>query len=1260
MILTKPQELIWDMERFAGGSVSVICSGMLRKGEQKESVLQAAANKLFLCNDALRTRICINGADVTQYTTQYTEQCIEVLRFPDMAGLRSYAEAYAQTPIKLTGPLCEMKILILPKQYGLLVKIHHIIADAWTMSLLATQFNKLLDGTVPECYSYQSYCEREAMYRNSRRYLRDKQFFGDLVKQQGTPVFIRNRDVSTLASKRKTFIISARDAGMIRDFSCRVNCSVFSLFAVSLAAYIARIYGVEDRFFVGTTVLNRMDRQEMNTAGMFVNTVPMLLTAKPDATFLENLESTEDMLLSVFRHQRYNYTELLKDMQAAKMSTGRLFDVILNYMNASVAGTQEETESVWYHNGMQNESLQIHIDDRDSQGIFRVSYDYQIEKFSADEVTRMHTHIMNLLWDGTKHPETPFCRLGMLSPVEEQQLRTGFNDTQKVYAIPQGSTIFSLFADNAKRNPHKICVTVGEESICYHELATLSERIDREIRKYTHNRKSVIAVIAERSIPMYCAIYGIIRGGNAYLPISPDLPRDRIDYMLKSSNASCVIAQKKFLELAGNTPGINLTDLMSKPSGAEEHLPCDAQENDTAYVIYTSGSTGMPKGAKISHKSVINRILWMQEAYPLEEGDVILQKTPYSFDVSVWELFWWGMCAGSMAASKPGEHFLPAKILEAVYRHKVTHLHFVPSVLEVFLVYLEQHKEEREKFSTVKHVFASGEALTAGLVQRFYALYDYQQVKLHNLYGPTECTVDVTYYDCLPTDTIIPIGLPISNTQIYIADRFLNLLPVGIRGELLIGGSNVGQGYVNDPALSGKHFVDSPFDGGKLYKTGDMAYRRADGQIIFCGRMDAQVKVNGQRVEMGEIEAIIKGVPGVDAAAAIIRGVNGKNVLVAYYCGSENLEEAIQSVCEKKLPAYMVPKRLLRIDRIPLNSNGKCDRKMLEKYPVELSHPDAIEPPADELEAHLCEAFRSVLGQEHIGRNSDFFALGGTSLSVISFLVVSGYENITPADMIRNATPAKLAAFLRTGEHGRLRYLEPLYQSQTGNQVYVLFPFAGGNAGSYANLVSSVKEIDDSVSIYFVPYLHSDTECKQAAEEIMHHLGARDVYFYAHCAGSAVALSILQFLEEKRQHFVKHCFLAASIPIRAIGSRNIWNHLPNGVLKYVLKKAGAPEGVFAGKNADRILRQFRKDTDYSTDFFYNPRGIVQCPTSIIVGKKDLFTKFYPQPEKRWKQYLQKIVNVHCIDTANHYFQSAHSKELAKILCAERKHNCDNP
>lgn len=1253
MNLTKPQEAIWDMERFSGGSVSVICTSMLRKGKQNISMLQNTVNKLFFYNDALRIRLHMENSDVTQYFAEYTEQYFDVLDFSSQDDFNKYAEKYSHTPIDLSGPLCDIKIIILPEKYGLLVKIHHIIADAWTMALLASQFNRIIDGLAPQCFSYKNYLEKEAEYSGSQRYLKDKQFFLDLVEKQDEPVFIRNETLGSFLSKRKSFIIEKEKASKIRDFCNNKNCSVFSVFAAALAAYLCRINYDKESFFIGTNVLNRTNLQEMNTAGMFVNTVPLLLSAKPIASFAENLEIFEDMLLSVFKHQRYNYKELLTEALEGKQRFGRLFDVTLNYMNAVIEGVVPETENTWFHNGMQNESLQIHIDDRNGEGIFRISYDYQTAKFSADEIVRFHTHIMNLLFDGIEHPEKTFCKLTMLSQKEEQQLLFDFNDTVKSYAIPHGSTIYSLFEETSKKDPSKTCITVGNDSISYHEFKCLSEKIDKILRTYTQNKKSVVAVIAERSIPMYAALYGIVRGGNAYLPISPDLPPDRIRYMLKDSNASCVIVQREFIGLAEGVPCVDLSEFDEIRTEEDEVPPCSAEENDTAYVIYTSGSTGTPKGVKISHKSAINRILWMNDAYPLYSDDVILQKTPYTFDVSVWEIFWWGMCGGSMVASNPGEHFLPSKILETVSYHKVTHLHFVPSVFEVFLAYLEKNKEEQKKLQTVKHVFVSGEVLDISLVKRFYSLYDYNQVQLHNLYGPTECAVDVTCYDCLPTDSLVPIGKPIYNTQIYITDKYLNLVPTEIKGELIIGGKNVGQGYVNNPNLTKERFIDNPFGEGKLYRTGDIAYRRKEGQIIFCGRIDEQIKLNGQRLEIGEIEAVVKSVPGVESVAVILRKTNGRDVLAAFYCGNKDLGNEIMEMLRNKLPGYMIPKLLFKVEHIPLNQNGKCNRKILEDYEIELSSQDFTDFPKNEAESLLCEKFKNVLGLEHVGRNSDFFDLGGTSLSMITFFAENDYDNITPAEFIKNATPAKLAVLLKNKENRQTLFLEELYKSPVCKEAYVLFPFAGGNAESYTALTNFLKKQNENASIYFVPFLHSDEECEKAADEIIRFLGKYNVYFYSHCAGSAVALKILHVLEKKQQHFVKHYFAAASVPAYTNGSKNIWNYVPDSVLKYILKKAGAQDKFFT----DKILRKFRKDTDYTVKVFSDMQKTYNYPVSLIIGKKDLFTKFYLRPEKKWKRYVQIIENIYSIDTADHYFQSSECEILAKIIC--RKQNRDN-
>ena len=1185
MYLTKPQELIWDMERFAGDSVAVICASVLRNGHRDERNLQHAVNRLFCLNDALRIRIKVQGDNVVQEIAEYKEQQAEVLYFPDAPALEKYAESFAKTPMNIYGPLCEVKILILPEQYGLLVKIHHLIADAWTMALLAKQFNMLMDGKEPQAYGYHEYCEKEMAYRSSNRYVQDKQFFTNQIKQCSDPVFIREQNISTTAAARKALVIHPEEMEKIREFAQQHNFSVYSLFATVLAVYLSRINANAEKIYIGTTVLNRMNAREKDTAGMFVNTVPLLLTVRPELGFLEHLEETKERLMAVFRHQRYNYAELLHDVQKEGVPQGRLFDVLLNYINAVVDGADQKVESSWYHNGTQNESLQIHLDDREGEGILRVTYDYHVEKFSEADISRLHFHLMNLLFDGINYSGKAACKLNMLSPEEEQKLRFDFNDTAWTYPIHQGSTIFSLFEEKARKNPEKVCISIGDRQLRYGELLRYAETLDGEIHKISDGKKTVVAVIAERSLEMYCAIYGIIRGGSAYLPIPPDHPQDRIDYILENSGASAAVVQEQFAPLAGKIPCINMTQMLMNAPVQENPIPGRASEEDVAYVIYTSGSTGMPKGARVSHKSVLNRILWMNDAYPLGVGGKILQKTPFSFDVSVWEIFWWGMCGGSMAASKPGEHILPAKLLEEIERHQITHLHFVPSVFDLFVKYLENNSDERQRFRWVKHVFLSGEALEHTLVRRFYALYDYKSVRLHNLYGPTECAVDVTYYDCLPEDDLIPIGMPIYNTQIYITDSYLNLLPTGVVGELLIGGQNVGLGYINAPDLTRKSFVDDPFGGETLYKTGDMAYRRDDGQIIFCGRKDAQIKLNGQRIEVDEIEATIKSVPGVDNVAVIMRTIHDNQALTAFYCGAADVEGTILRLCEKKLPRYMVPTRFVWMEQLPLNPNGKMDRKALGNIHLEWRPADTVQPPVDAVEKEICARYCSVLGLKSVGRNSDFFALGGTSLSVISFLTEGSYEHITPAQFIQNATPAKFAALIRSYQLHRKQYLQPLYEVPEGKKACVFFPYAGGNAEAYINLSKAINRLNREVSLYFVPYLHSDAECEAAAEELIMHLSGQEVCFYAHCAGSALALRILQIIEEKQQDFVKHCFIAGSVPFRRVFSRTIWDFVPDSVIKGILKLVGAPFDMLSASKTAEIIGHFRKDIDFAAQVF---------------------------------------------------------------------------
>lgn len=1240
--------MIWQMEQFAGGAISVICTSMLKKGKQDENNLREAADWLFQHNDVLRTRIRAIGSDVTQYVCPNECGEIPVLHFDEMGELTAYAEQYAKIPLDLQGALCEIKVLLLPDRYGLLVKVHHLIADAWTMALLATQFNMLIKGETPLCGSYQNYFEREQSYLNSKRYLQDKRYFLNLIQDNQEPVLLSDQHADNLAAQRKCFVIPQNVAARIREFTQQENISVFAVFSGVLACYISRIHENAEQVFLGTTVLNRVDEQEMRTAGMYVNTVPLLVTPGKSESFQECLEKTEDMLMSIFRHQRYNYTLLQKDAAKELSFTGRLYDVTVHYVNAAVANSQPEAVYLWHHNGIQTESLQVHIDDRNSEGIFRVTYDYQTAKFSAEEIEKLHAHLINLLLDGIDNPQKECHRLCLLSAEEERRLRFEFNDTAKAYPISETATISSLFEENAEKNSEKLCVLMDGQGITYGEFLRRTRNIDTEIRKITNSAKSVVAVIAQRSVQMYCALYGIIRGGNAYLPILPETPKERIQYMLKSSGASVVVAERAFAHLVEDVPCMDLEAMLA---GTDSSAPIAASPRDTAYVMFTSGSTGMPKGVKISHQSVINRILWMNDTYPLEDNGVILQKTVYGFDVSVWEIFWWGMCGGAMAVSLPGEHAVPAKIMNEISRNRVTHLHFVPSVFELFLNYLESREQERNRFRSVKHVFLSGEKLEAALVNRFYRMFDYKKVKLHNLYGPTECTVDVTYYDCVPGESVIPIGKPIHNTQIYIMDQNLNLLPPGIKGELVVGGQNVGDGYINDPELTQERFVENPFGEGRLYRTGDVAYIREDGQVIFCDRRDFQVKINGQRVELAEIEAVIKKIPGVDTAAVVVQEEAGRKQLIAYYCGCGLTAEVIRSECEKRLPTHMIP-RAVQLDSLPLHPNGKLNRKELEQKQTVMTEAEQPELPVNETEQHICDVFCSILGKTTIGRNSDFFALGGDSLAAISFLAESGYDQITAAQFMGNPTPAKLAKLIMGEQKAGMQFVQTIYKPETVSRAYVLFPFAGGDAQTYVNLVRSIKQIDHRVALYYVPYLHRFSDCAMAAEEIVALTKESSVSFYSHCAGSAVALCILQRIEQQYGNLISHYYAAGNIPVRTGCAFNGWNCVPDKLLLQILKKSGAPDTLLLREIAKDVLEQFRTDTDFYADYFSQKPEKYSCRTTLLLGRKDLFTRFVKNPEKHWSRYARNLEQICCIETHNHYFHSQESDLTAQIILSK--------
>ncbi len=1245
--LTKKQQIMYDIEKIIGGSVNVICGSVVFDKSYDIEKMSEAVNELYRINDALRIRLVSDGGKISQYVDDFSLKDIETVSFTDKQQFHDFAQAQAYEPLDIYGSLCEIKILSSPYFSGILYKLHHIIADAWTLALLASQFNRILNGKDVVAYSYKEYMEEDGTYLISKRYLKDKEFYIDRFKKCSEPVYISEKNVKTNSAKRITFSLNKATSSSIYGFTENKQVSPATFFLTAISVYLNRIKNNCESFYIGLPIINRTGTVEKNTAGLFINTAPTLIETENNKSFSENIDNIEVAVMTAMRHQKFTYEDVMSALKDEFGFTGNLYDVIFSYQNAQIDG--ESFESTWYHNGIQNESLQIHIDDRDNTKGFKIHYDYQTEKFTENDIEKLHNHLFNLISDAIADPDKKITDLEMLSDVEKKILYE-FNNTNYSYNIPNNSTLYSLFEKTAKENPDNICITTAERNIIFSELHHISEKLDTELRGITKGEKSVIAVISERSVEMYAAIYGIIRGGNAYLPIDPNYPQERIDYILENSNAKAVIAQGKFCHLAGNVPCIDMTAFIENAdSNTSVTYEYAAEPDDTAYVIYTSGSTGNPKGARVSHKSAVNRILWMHDKYPLRTNGVILQKTPYTFDVSVWELFWWGISGGSLAASKPGEHFLPAKILEEVQNKKVTHLHFVPSVFELFLKYLEAHKDELHKFDSVRYVFLSGEALSADLVRRFYKLYDFEKVTLHNLYGPTECAVDVTYYDCAPSDTDpVPIGKPIYNTQIHILDKYLKPVSTGVMGEICIAGVNVGQGYLNNSVLTNEKFINNPFREGKLYRTGDNGYWREDGNIIFCGRKDGQIKLNGQRIETGEIESVICELNDIDSVAVIVKKIQQGDVLVAFYAGKNDCEKIIREHCLSRLPKYMVPGAIERLDSLPLNQNGKLDRKILSDTHITFTKSDENDKPINETEKLICKAFETVLSTENIGRNSDFFDMGGTSISMISLLGEEGFENITAAEFMRNPTPSKLSRIMHNRSIETLEYLEPLHIAENSERVIILLPFAGGGAEAYSNFVNTLKNTDSRISVYFIRYLHSSSECEEAANEILEVLNGKEISLYSHCVGSSVALYILNKLE-KELGPVKHYFAGASIPPKKPSKNNIWNIVPNAVLRFILLKAGADFSGLNRRKTDVLLKEFRKDTDFANIGFFEFGEKIKTPVSVIISKNDIFTKNYTEAEKLWLKYFDDVCGVHFIDTKSHYFQRDNAKNLIDVI-----------
>jgi len=894
------------------------------------------------------------------------------------------------------------------RRYHLIYTSHHILMDGWS--------NSQLLGEVLQRYRGETPPRSPGRYRDYIAWLQSQDatctenFWRQRLQRLAEPTLLvpamprdaRGGEGYADHYHHLDVARTRRLAEFARDQKVTLNTLVQAAWLLLLQRYTG-----QDTVVFGATVSGRPAelRGIEEQIGLFINTLPVVASPRSEQTLANWLQAVQNENLAL---REFEHTPLYDIQRWAGRVGEALFDNILVFENYPVSAALAEEAPA----GMQIEAVANHEQTHypltllvNLGDTLELHYSYSRAVFDENVIGPLAARLERLLLAMCENPQVLLGELDSLEGDERSQLLEGWNASETEYPLHLG--VHLLFEEQTARTPTATALVFGEQRLDYAELNRQANRLAHALIERGVGPDRLVGVAMERSVEMVVALLAILKAGGAYVPVDPEYPRERQAYMLEDSGVRLLLSQSHLqLPLAAGVQRLDLDQTGDWLQGYAEGNPgIELDGENLAYVIYTSGSTGKPKGAGNRHAALTNRLCWMQQAYGLGAGDTVLQKTPFSFDVSVWEFFWPLMTGARLVVAAPGDHRDPAKLVETINREGVTTLHFVPSMLQAFL-----QDANVATCSSLQRIVCSGEALPVDAQQQVFAKLPH--AGLYNLYGPTEAAIDVTHWTCVEEGKdAVPIGQPIANLACYILDGNLEPVPVGVLGELYLAGKGLARGYHQRPALTAERFVASPFVAGeRLYRTGDLARYRADGVIEYAGRLDHQVKLRGLRIELGEIEARLLEHPVVREAAVL--AVDGQR-LVGYVVleeASADWREALVTHLAASLPEYMVPAQWVALERMPLSPNGKLERKALPVPEVAMSRA-SYSAPRNEVERILAEIWQTLLGVERVGLDDNFFALGGDS--IVSIQVVSRARlaglHLSPRDLFQLQSIRKLA-----------------------------------------------------------------------------------------------------------------------------------------------------------------------------------------------------------------------------------------------------------
>jgi amino acid adenylation domain-containing protein len=1036
--LSFAQQRLWFLDQLGGMNRAYHISRRLRlRGPLDLDALERALRRIVERHEALRTTFPFVGEQPEQRITS-AEAIDFSLFYADLCGhpdleheLRRRVRAEAEAPFDLEiGPLIRGSVITIgPDDHVLLVTMHHIVADGWSMSVLFDELRTLYeafrrqepDPLPPLTIQYADYAAWQRAWID-RVVLPDQ---GSYWRQRlaGVPELL---DVPTdypRSAERDhagaVVLVNVDETltAQLKALSRQCGTTVFMTLLAGWATLLSRLSRQQD-VVVGTPVANRGRPETERLIGFFVNMLALRLDVAPGATVAELLEHVKGRTLEAQHRQDLPFEQVVELVQPTRSrSHSPLFqalfawqntpdrDLVLPGLDVSDVGSAAPRVTARY-------DLALTLSE--AEGRIRGALLYPTTLFTRDTVSRYVACFTQLLHAMVAAPRQRIDSLVLVPTDERVKIIQTWNATDASY--PRHACVHELFESQTARTPDAVAVLCDGQHLTYAALNCSANRLAHYLRDLGVGPDARVAICLERSLELVVGLLGVLKAGGAYVPLDPTYPHERLRYMLADSGAVALLTQRsvRMTWPLHDMPVLALDADASRWAGQPVHDPArlDLTPDNLAYVIYTSGSTGQPKGVMNSHRSVVNLLAWSQELWRLGEGEAVLQKIPLSFDVSVRELFWPLAFGGRLVLARPDGHKDASYLVETIRREQIAVTHFVPSMLRVFL---DQPKVA--SCTSLSRVPTGGESLAPTLIKSFYERLP--RAALYHMYGPTEATVAVT--GCHVTGDDVSrarqIGGPKANTRVYVLDDAGEPVPVGVPGELCIGGAQIARGYVGRPAMTAERFTPDPFTaaaGDRLYRTGDLCRWRQDGTIEFLGRDDDQVKVRGFRIELGEIEARLTEHPQVDQAVLVAsEGAQGDTRLVAYWVGGAVSVERLRAHLTDLLPEHMVPAAYVRLESLPMLPSGKVDRRALPAVRADAFIERPFEAPIGETEAMLAALWSELLRAERVGRQDHFFELGGHSLLATKLIVRINAEtgaNLSVKDLFDSPVLSSLAA----------------------------------------------------------------------------------------------------------------------------------------------------------------------------------------------------------------------------------------------------------